>query len=67
VQGSLNFDRFFYGGRSWLDGTVLRVGVVNLFNKLPAFSESAVYSAGYDVSTGDIRGRFGYIELSKAF
>jgi iron complex outermembrane recepter protein len=50
----------------WLDGLVIRAGVVNAFDEEPKFAEVAG-SSGFDSSQGDVRQRFGYVSLSKAF
>lgn len=49
-----------------LDGLVLRAGAINLFDDGPSFTEvNGAY--GYDTSQFDIRGRFLYFRISKAF
>jgi iron complex outermembrane receptor protein len=49
-----------------LDGLILRAGAINLFDDGPAFTEvNGAY--GYDTSQFDIRGRFLYFTISKAF
>lgn len=50
----------------WLADTTFRVGAINLFNRLPSFSQSYGY-LGYDPTQGDARGRFGYASISKSF
>jgi outer membrane receptor protein involved in Fe transport len=44
----------------------IRVGVQNLLDVEPPFSESAGL-IGFDASQGDLRERFGYLKLSKSF
>ncbi|MGO8974873.1 MAG: TonB-dependent receptor plug domain-containing protein [Steroidobacteraceae bacterium] len=40
-----------------------RIGAVNLFNRLPQFSNYEFGSAGYDPTQADIRGRFLYMQI----
>lgn len=47
----------------WLRDLYLEVGGVNLFNTLPQFSNFDFGFPGYDVSQGDIRGRFLYAQI----
>jgi iron complex outermembrane recepter protein len=65
VQASLLFNPYVEAGSPWLD---LRIsaGVTNLFDKHAAFAEVGTDS-GYDLTQGDLKGRFGYIRLTKAF
>lgn len=49
----------------WLSDTTLRIGAINVFNRLPSFSQSYGY-LGYDPTQGDARGRFGYASISKS-
>lgn len=65
LQGSLDFDGFT-ATRSWLSGIKATVGISNLFDEEPQFSEVGV-NMGYDASIGDLRGRFGYVRLGKSF
>lgn len=64
AQTSLTFDKFA-AAPQWLDGVRLSLGVQNLFDEEPEGSAADV--TGYDRGQGDIRGRFGYVNLSKAF
>ncbi|MFC4313719.1 TonB-dependent receptor domain-containing protein [Steroidobacter flavus] len=41
-------------------------GVLNVFDKTPAFA-TVGYSAGYDLSQGDLLQRVGYLRVAKAF
>lgn len=66
LQASFTLNQGTGAQSSFFAGTVVRVGVINVFNKLPAFAE-ADGSSGYDISQGDLRGRFGYVSLSKGF
>jgi outer membrane receptor protein involved in Fe transport len=52
--------------RGWTNGLTLRAGVINLFDEEPPFSQSNGVS-GYDQSQGDIRQRFAYVAITKAF
>jgi hypothetical protein len=51
---------------AWLRGLSLQAGVVNLLDEEPPFAEISA-PLGYDVTQGDLRQRFGYINLSKRF
>jgi outer membrane receptor protein involved in Fe transport len=51
---------------SWLRGLKLTLGVSNLFDEEPRFAEIGS-SSGFDLSQGDLRQRFGYINLTKRF
>src|SRR5690606_26673049 len=44
----------------------LQLGAKNLFDASPPFADVG-YSAGYDVSQGDLVGRLGYVRLTKGF
>jgi iron complex outermembrane receptor protein len=50
----------------WLTGLRLEVGVDDLFDEAPPFSEVGS-PLGYDLSQGDLRQRFYYANLSKRF
>ncbi len=50
----------------WLEGFALQLGVSNLFDEPPPFAEVGS-PFGYDSSQGDLRQRFGYLNLSKRF
>jgi iron complex outermembrane recepter protein len=64
LQGSLALSG---AGDSWpLSGLTIRLGVINLFDSDPHFSEVG-FNTGYDPSLADVRQRFGYISLSKSF
>jgi iron complex outermembrane recepter protein len=53
-------------GASPLADLTLTVGVQNVFDDAPHFSEVNTVT-GYDLSQGDLRQRFGYLNLSKRF
>jgi iron complex outermembrane recepter protein len=65
VQASLLLDPYVAGDSFW---SAFRVsaGVTNLFDTRPAFAEVGT-DQGYDTSQGDLKGRFGYVRLTKAF
>lgn len=65
VQASLLLDPYVAADSPWL-GFRISAGVTNLFDKLPAFAEVGT-DQGYDTSQGDLKGRFGYVRLTKAF
>lgn len=54
------------GTTALLPGVMLTTGVVNLFDRDPGFSETNQIF-GIDLSQGTMRGRFGYLKLSKQF
>jgi len=62
LQGSVDFTL----SDSWLSGFRLSAGIINLFDKAPPFAVVG-YSAGYDLSQGDLRQRYFYAQLSKRF
>ena len=49
---------------TYLRNLYVRVGAVNLFNKLPQFSNYTSDVVGYDPTQADIRGRFLYAQAS---
>ena len=51
---------------SFLRDTQIRIGVNNLFDSEPQFSESAG-TLGYDMTQADLRQRFAYLSISKTF
>ena len=53
----------FSSNHSWLKGTYVAVGGVNLFNKLPQYSNYEFGLLGYDPAESDLRGRFLYLQL----
>ena len=57
--------RHFKGDNRWLGNSTLRLGVNNLFDQDPPFSNRS--SQGYDSGTADARGRVGYVELTRKF
>ncbi|HEY6645121.1 TonB-dependent receptor [Povalibacter sp.] len=64
LQVSLDFRRGEWS--PWLKGFALQAGVSNLFDEEPPFSEIGT-PLGFDLSQGDLRQRFGYLNLSKRF
>ncbi|MDT9600107.1 TonB-dependent receptor [Sphingosinicella rhizophila] len=65
AQVGFTFGKGIGPSNPWLDDVDLRVGVFNLFNKAPPFSE--VTTEGYDYTQADLRQRFVYLKLSKPF
>ncbi|HEY0681676.1 MAG TPA: TonB-dependent receptor [Steroidobacter sp.] len=65
VQASLDMNGRFGAGAMW-DDLKLQVGVRNIFDELPPFSEIG-FAYGYDSSQGDLTGRFGYLRFTKGF
>lgn len=65
AQVSLDFRRM-ESAPAWLRGLSLQAGVVNLFDEEPPFAVVGG-QLGYDLTQGDLRQRFGYINLSKRF
>lgn len=66
VQASLRTDDLPMGAPTWLEGTQLTLGVINLFDDAPRYSDVG-FTTGYDPTIGDLRQRFAYFRLSKAF
>lgn len=66
LQGALDLNTFTGPGSSWSEGLTITAGVWNLFDEEPHFAEIG-FTAGYDISQGDLRQRFGYLKLSKSF
>ncbi|MDB5581678.1 MAG: TonB-dependent receptor [Bradyrhizobium sp.] len=50
-----------------LGKSYLEVGAVNLFNRLPQFSSFAGSALGYDITQGDLRGRWLYARVGLNF
>jgi iron complex outermembrane receptor protein len=46
----------------WMKGSYIEIGGVNLFNKLPEYSNFVFGLIGYDPAEADIRGRFLYMQ-----
>lgn len=65
VQSTLQLDQLFTGDNEWVNGLKARIGVANLFDEKPHFSE--VSPSGFDSSQSDMRQRFGYLTVSKTF
>ena len=53
-----------FGASPWSKGLTLRVGAINLLNKQPPFAH---VNLGYDPTEGDLRERFVYGSIQKAF
>jgi len=53
-------------GRAFLRGVQLTAGASNLFDAQPEFAEVGG-AQGYDISQGDLKGRFWYLRLGKTF
>jgi iron complex outermembrane receptor protein len=47
----------------WVNGTSIELGGVNLFNRLPQYSNAYQSFLGYDPAQADIRGRFLYVQI----
>jgi iron complex outermembrane receptor protein len=56
--------KVFARPNTWLAGSYIAVGAVNLFNRLP---QPAYTNTGFDFFQGDIRGRFLYGQLGLKF
>jgi iron complex outermembrane receptor protein len=54
------------GWRAWLNGTMLTLGMQNVFDSDPSFVADA-FENGYDESLATIKGRFWYVQLRKRF
>ncbi len=66
VQASWDVGRSFGAASGWLEDFTIAAGVSNALDETPPFAELGV-STGYDSSQGDLRGRFGYVEIRKTF
>lgn len=64
VQAAGELDRLH--ASAWLDGVVVTAGITNIANEDPPFAEIGG-AIGFDTLQGDLRGRFGYLRLSKSF
>src|SRR5690606_37381693 len=64
AQATLDLDGVRGEPPAWLQGLKIALGASNLFDKEPPFSEAFAY-LGYDVTQGELRGRFLYARLSK--
>jgi iron complex outermembrane receptor protein len=65
LQAAFDIGKLFALDSPIAKGSTLRFGAINLFNKLPSYASTS--GVGYDTTQGDIRGRFLYVSLSKAF
>jgi outer membrane receptor protein involved in Fe transport len=66
LQLSWNAGEAAHAGGGLLGGVVLRAGATNLFDEDPPFTEvQGAY--GFDPSQFEIRGRFLYLKVTKAF
>jgi iron complex outermembrane receptor protein len=63
VNCRLAVGQFISPDNQWLKGAYAEFGAVNLFNKLPQFSNAFFDQLGYDPAQADIRGRFVYAQL----
>jgi iron complex outermembrane recepter protein len=54
------------GGRAWLNGTTVTLGMQNVFDSGPPFVAGG-FGNGYDPSLATIKGRFWYVQLKKKF
>jgi len=54
------------GEQSAWNGCEIRAGVFNLFDAEPPFAEVASFF-GYDTTQADLRQRFAYVKIAKAF
>jgi len=66
IQAMLQTDDMPMGAPAWLTGTQLSLGVINLFDDAPRYSDVG-FVTGYDPTIGDLRQRFAYLRISKAF
>jgi iron complex outermembrane receptor protein len=55
--------RYTIGGAHGLQNAYVALGGVNIFNRLPQFSNYSFGAFGYDPAESDIRGRFLYVQL----
>jgi iron complex outermembrane receptor protein len=62
---NLNVSRQFKSDNRWFGNSTVRLGVNNVFDQDPPFSNRS--SQGYDSGTADPRGRVGYIEWTRKF
>jgi outer membrane receptor protein involved in Fe transport len=65
AQASLELGAVLGDHSDW-SGLTATIGVINLFDQEPGFSEMS-WDLGYDPAQGDLRQRFGYIKLTKHF
>jgi iron complex outermembrane recepter protein len=65
LQASVDVGRLD-SGLGFLAGCQLTVGASNLFDQQPHFAEVTGVQ-GYDMSQGDLKGRFWYVRLGKTF
>jgi iron complex outermembrane receptor protein len=65
LQASVDLGRLD-SGLGFLAGCQLTVGASNLFDQQPHFAEVTGVQ-GYDMSQGDLKGRFWYVRLGKTF
>lgn len=67
VQVSYNFRDMKNQALVWLNDTRITVGVQNLLDEDPPFSDYSGDNGGYDTAWGDPRGRFFYASINKKF
>lgn len=65
VRASLDFGALIGVAGGW-DDVTLTGGVLNVFDVEPAFAEVG-FDAGFDMSQGTLKKRYGYLRLSKQF
>lgn len=65
VQTSLLIDPYVDASSPWV-GLRISAGITNVFDKRANFAEVG-FDQGYDTSQGDLKGRFGYVRLTKSF
>ncbi len=67
MSGRFAFGERFAADNPYLRGAAIQLGVVNLFDSLPVYSNFYSGVRGYDATQYDIRGRFVYANLSFGF
>ncbi|MGH8188229.1 MAG: TonB-dependent receptor domain-containing protein, partial [Steroidobacteraceae bacterium] len=65
VQGSIDLGGLIAGHEFW-EGMSLTLGATNVTDEMPPFSQVNTL-AGFDLSQGDLKGRFVYLRLGKTF
>lgn len=65
IQTALELDPYLSLNSPWR-GLRLTAGVTNLLNAQPPFAEVGA-DFGYDITQGDLKGRFSYVRLAKRF
>jgi iron complex outermembrane recepter protein len=67
LQASYSFRDLQNSNLKWLNDTKVIVGVQNLLDEKPPFSDYSGDNGGYDTAWGDPRGRFVYLQVTKKF